>query len=71
MILNIRVILKAGKNLIKEDKGILKAHLTKPAHEGLANKQLIELLSVYLTIKKCQIKIIKGDKSRNKTIGID
>lgn len=71
MILNIRVIPKASRNLIKEDKGGLKAYLTKTPHDGLANKQLIELLSAYLKVRKYEIRIIKGEKSRNKTIEID
>jgi uncharacterized protein len=71
VILNIRVIPKAGKNLIKEDNGALKAYLTKVPQDRLANKQLIELLSAYLKVKKYQIRIIKGEKSRNKVIEID
>ncbi len=71
MILNIRVIPKAGKNLIKEENNYLKAYLTKPPQDGLANKELIELLAKYLNIKKYQIKIIKGEKSRDKVIKIE
>ncbi len=71
MILNIRVIPKASRNLIKEENGSLKAYLTKPAKNHLANKQLIELLAGHLQVRKYQIKIIKGEKSRNKVIEID
>ncbi|MDP3731870.1 MAG: DUF167 domain-containing protein, partial [Candidatus Omnitrophota bacterium] len=70
-ILNIRVIPKASRNLIKKDKSSLKAYLTQPAHNGLANKQLIELLASHLKVKKYQIKIIKGEKLRDKVIEID
>ncbi|MFH1269804.1 MAG: DUF167 domain-containing protein [Candidatus Omnitrophota bacterium] len=71
MILNIRVYPGAGRNLIKEENGLLKTYLTKPPHEGLANRQLIELLSAYFKVRKYQIRIIKGKKSRNKVIEID
>jgi len=71
VILNIRVIPKASRNLIKKENDSLKAYLTQPAHHGLANKQLIELLARHLKVKKYQIKIIKGEKSRNKVIEID
>lgn len=71
MILNIRVIPKAGRNLIKEESNYLKAYLTKPPQNGLANKELIGLLAEYLGVRKYQIKIIKGEKSKNKTVKID
>jgi len=71
VILNIRVIPKASRNLIKKENDSLKAYLTKPAKNHLANKQLIELLARHLKVKKYQIKIIKGEKARNKVIEID
>lgn len=71
MILSIRVVPKASRNLIKKETNRLKAHLTKPAQGGKANEQLIALLSEYLHIKKYQIKIIKGEKSRDKVIEIN
>jgi len=71
MILNIRVSPKASRNLVKEEEGFLKVYLTKPNQEGLANKQLIELLAEYLKVKKYRVKIIKGEKSRSKTVQID
>lgn len=71
MILNIRVYPKASRNFIKKENSYFKAYLTRPAHDGLANKQLIELLSGHLKLKKYQIKIIKGEKSRDKAVEID
>jgi uncharacterized protein YggU (UPF0235/DUF167 family) len=59
MILHIRVIPKASRNLVVKENGSLKAYLTKPAKDNLANTQLIGLLSQCLYIKKYQIKIIK------------
>ena len=71
MILNVRVAPKASRNLVKKCQDHLKVYLTKPAQDGLANAQLIDLLSEYLKVKKYQIKIIKGDKSRDKLIEIN
>jgi len=71
VILNIRVIPKSSRNLIKEENNSFKVYLTRPAHSGLANKQLIELLAEHLNLKKYQIKIIQGGKSRDKVIKID
>jgi len=70
-ILSIRVVPKASRNFIKEENGSLKAYLTKPAQNNLANKQLVELLAEYLGVKKYQIKILQGEKSRDKVVEIN
>jgi len=71
VILNIKVIPKAKRSFVQKEENGLKVYLTKPAQDGLANKQLIELLSEYLKVKKYQIRIIKGKKAKNKIIEID
>ncbi|MHB8154687.1 MAG: DUF167 domain-containing protein [Candidatus Omnitrophota bacterium] len=71
MIFNIRVCPRARGNHIEQIGNVLKVYLTKPAYDGLANSQLIELLSEHFKIKKYQIKIKKGIKSRNKIVEID
>ncbi|MFH0762957.1 MAG: DUF167 domain-containing protein [Candidatus Omnitrophota bacterium] len=70
MILNVRVVPRASRGVVKRVGEGLKAYLTKPAQEGLANKQLVGLLSEFLKVKKYQIKIIKGEKSRDKVVEI-
>ncbi len=70
MILSIKVIPKASRNLVKAEGSGFKVYLTKPAQDGLANEQLVSLLAEHLKIKKYQISIIKGDKSRNKLVKI-
>lgn len=71
MILNIRVIPKSSRNSVEQQGNCLKVHLTKPAYDGLANRQLIELLAEHLKVKKYRVSIIKGEKSRDKTIKIN
>lgn len=70
MIFNVKVAPKSSRNKVQEVQGGFKVYLTKPAQDGLANVQLVNLLSAYLKIKKYQVKIIKGDKSRNKLVEI-
>lgn len=70
-VFNVRVISKSSRNLVKQENGYLKVYLTKPAQGGLANKQLIEVLSEDLEVKKYRIRIIKGFNSRDKLIEID
>ena len=68
MILNVRVSPKASRNLVKKEGDVYKVYLTKPAQDGLANEQLVDLLADYLKAKKYQLKITKGFKGRDKLI---
>ncbi len=71
MIFNIRVSPRASRNRVEQAGNTLKVYLTKPAAGGLANAQLIDLLSVHFKIKKYQIRIKSGARSRNKLVEID
>jgi uncharacterized protein len=71
MIFNIRVSPRASRNRVEQMGDNLKVYLTKPAVDGLANAQLIDLLSAHFKIKKYQVKIKNGKKSRNKLVEID
>jgi len=71
MIVNVRVIPKASRNLVKKEGASFKVYLTKPAQDGQANEQLIELLSEYLHLKKYQCSIVKGQKARDKLVEIN
>ena len=70
MIFNVRVTPGASRNRVLEDGDNLKVYLTKHATGGEANKQLIDLLSAYFKIKKYEVIIKSGEKSRNKLIEI-
>jgi len=71
MDINIKVIPNAKKILIKTEGPILKVYLTAPAVDDKANEQLIEVLAEHFSVRKRQISITKGLKSRNKTIRIE
>jgi uncharacterized protein (TIGR00251 family) len=70
MIINIKVISKAKRNLIKETGGGLKVYVTSPPEKGRANVAVIRELSKYFNIKNYQINIISGQHSKNKVIEI-
>lgn len=70
MVINIRVIHKAKKNLVKEVKGGLKVYVTSAPEKGKANVAVIEQLSKYLKVKKYEINIVAGQHSRHKVIEI-
>jgi len=69
-IFKIRVIPKAKKNFIKQEQDRLKIYLTAPAIAGKANKALIDILSEHLNVKKKQILIIKGQRSKDKLLKV-
>jgi uncharacterized protein (TIGR00251 family) len=71
MIFDVRVKPGASRNRVEQEGNELKVYLTKPACGGQANKQLIDLLSAYFNIKKYQIRIKSGEKSRNKLVEIN
>jgi len=71
MKIDIRVIPGAKKNTIKQESGVMKIYLTAPAVEGKANQALVAFLAEHFSVKKGQIEIIKGLKSRNKTVIIN
>lgn len=70
MLLKVRVIPRAKKNAIREEAEITKIYLTAPPVKGKANKALIKFLSGHYKVKKRNISIIKGEKSRNKLVEI-
>jgi len=70
MIIKFKVIPGAKQNFFKEDGESTKVYLTAPAVDGKANKALIEFLAKYYKVRKSSIEIIKGLKSRVKTINI-
>ncbi|MDD5098075.1 MAG: DUF167 domain-containing protein [Candidatus Omnitrophica bacterium] len=71
MIFNVRVTPRASRNRVLQVGNKLKVYLTKPAQDGEANNQLIDLLSAHFKVKKYNITIKSGDKSRDKLVLID
>jgi len=71
MRLNIRVIPNAKQNKLVEESGRIKIYLNAPPVEGKANKALAEFLAKYYNTKRNRIKIISGEKSRNKIVEIN
>ena len=71
MRMNIKVVPGAKKNLFKMEEPFPKVYLSAPALEGKANAALIKFLAEHFSVRPSQIEIIKGLKSRRKTININ
>ncbi len=70
-VINVRVRPNAKKNDISEEVGQLKVYVKPPAIGGKANKALIEVLAEFFNVNKSDIKIIRGERSREKVIEVD
>ncbi len=71
MILQIKVIPNAKKNEIKFENNKYKVYITAPAVNGKANKKLTEFLAGHFKVRKSEIFIKIGKKSRHKIIQIN
>jgi len=70
-LIEIKVIPKASRNLVKEETGRLKVYLTAAPEKNKANKALIDILASYYNVKKSRIRIVKGEHSQNKLAEIE
>ena len=71
VIFNIRVIPRASRCELAGIQGdALKVRITAPPVEGAANKECIRFLSDVLGVKKSQVTIIAGHRSKNKKVSI-
>lgn len=59
------------QRIIRMPEGKLKCYLINAPEKGKANKELIDLLSKKLSLRKQAIAITHGETSRQKTISID
>ena len=69
-IINIKVIPNAKRNNVLKGNDRFKVYVTAPPVNGKANKAVIKVLAEYLKVKKRNIKIIKGKKSKEKIVEI-
>jgi hypothetical protein len=71
VIFDVLVQPRASKNEIMGNQdGFLKIRLTSPPIEGKANKLCLTILAEKLKVNKSLVEIIKGDKSRRKTVKV-
>ena len=71
MMYSVRVIPKSSRIRVEADGISLKVHLTRPARDGLANEQLVDVLAQHFGVRKYQVVIRKGEASRNKQVEIN
>ena len=57
-------------DVLEESENNFRVKVDAPPKEGKANKRLIEILAQYFDVAKSKIKIVKGEKSRQKIVEI-
>ena len=70
-LIDIRVQPRSSQSRIVAEADQIKVYLNSPPADGKANEECIRLFADRLRIPKSRISIAKGEKNRNKTIGID
>ena len=70
MRVEVKVIPKSSRSLVKEEEGRLKVYITAAPEKGKANKALIDLLASYFSVKKKYVRIIQGKHAPLKVIEI-
>ncbi len=69
--INLRVIPRARQNKIEVDTdGMYRVHITAAPVDGAANIAVVRAMAEYFNVPKSQIKILRGETSRNKVIEI-
>tara|TARA_B100000315_G_C14255864_1_gene441877 strand:- start:378 stop:620 length:243 start_codon:yes stop_codon:yes gene_type:complete len=58
------------EKILKLSKTSYKVYTNKPAIDGKANKAVVKLLANYLGLRKNQVTIVRGEKSRDKIVEI-
>ncbi len=72
IVINVKVEPRASSSGIVGAYGnALKVRLTSPPVEGKANKELVEVLSKEFGIRKKDVEIISGRKSKNKVVRLN
>lgn len=69
--LSVRVQPKASRDqILIEDDGRVRIKLTAPPAEGAANKALCALLAKRLGLPKRAVRVVHGEKSRDKVVAM-
>ncbi|RSN67989.1 DUF167 domain-containing protein [Candidatus Korarchaeum cryptofilum] len=70
MRVSVLVVPNARKNGVVEEGDHLKVYVRAPPVKGKANEAVIEVLAEFFGVKKSDIRIISGERSREKVVEI-
>ena len=68
----VKVVPRSSKSeVLGKDGDAIKVKVTSAPEGGKANKELLEVLSRWLGVKKSKIRIVSGETSRKKLIEVE
>lgn len=71
LLLSVRVQTRAASNeIVGSYNGALKVRVTAPPLKNRANRQLLEFLAKCLNLPPRNVFLVHGQKSKNKTVGV-
>ena len=68
--ITIKVIPNAKKSRIVLEGELFKVYVNAPAVDNKANKAVIEILAEHFNVRKSAVKIVRGEKAREKVVEI-
>ena len=66
--MRVRVTPRATRARLAGGEGSLRAWVTAPAEDGRANEALVRLVAKSLEVRKSEVAIVAGERSREKTL---
>ncbi len=70
MKIEVKVVPKSSREELVEKDGVLKAYVKAAPEKGKANKALIALIAKEYKVRKSDVRVIAGQKGRNKIVEI-
>ncbi len=70
MEIRVRAVPNAKKPKVAWEGDVLKVWVDAPARDGKANKRLVEIIAKAAGVKKSEIRIVRGERSRDKVIEV-
>jgi len=68
--LRLRVVPRSSKSSLSISQGKLKAHLQSPPLGGRANEELVRLIASLFGLRRADVTVIRGLKSREKVVDL-
>jgi uncharacterized protein (TIGR00251 family) len=70
MVIEVHVITNAKRREIRREGHYLRVKLVSVPQDGKANAELIEFLADFFSVKRSEVKIVKGDREKRKLVSL-
>ncbi len=71
ILIKVRAVPNAKKSSLEITSNFLKVKLSSPPVDGKANRELQKIMADVFGVRKSQIKIVKGEKSKDKLVQVE